>query len=518
MIKDGQVRKLYRLLAAGASVAAASRRTGMDEKTARKYRDYAALPSELVRSRTWRTRPDPFAEVWASVAAKLEVEPKLRAFTLFAWLQQEYPGRFPDSQRRTFERRVRAWLAEHGPQREVMFPQVHGPGDLAASDFTSMNALRVTLERQPFDHLLYHFTLTYSNWESVSVCFSESFEAFSRGFQEALWRLGGVPRRHRSDSLSAAVNNLSEDREFRTKYRDLLDYYRMEPQRINVRRAHENGDVESSHGHLKAVIDQELMLRGSRDFATREDYDTFLTQLIDKRNAGRMPRFAEEQETLGELPPTRLDYRTQIRELKVHNSSTIQIKRNTYSVPSRLIGYKVNVVIDADFVDVWYDDSLVQRMPRLVGAGKHAVNYRHVIDSLVRKPGAFEHYRYRDDMFPTSYFRMAYDWLCDHHSPQVAARHYLKILQLAARDSQDAVHEALRVALQDNSKISAEAIRLAVEKHQQVRPVTDVAVDAPDLREFDVLLQYPDMEVQSHEYEIDEGKQSQEAVTAAPAH
>ena len=149
-----------------------------------------------------------------------------------------------------------------------MFPQVHGPGDLAASDFTSMNTLRVTIGRQPFDHLLYHFTLTYSNWESVSVCFSESFEAFSRGFQEALWKLGGVPRKHRSDSLSAAVNNLSDDREFRAKYRDLLNYYRIEPQRINVRRAHENGDVESSHGHLKVAIDQQLLLRGSRDFDT----------------------------------------------------------------------------------------------------------------------------------------------------------------------------------------------------------------------------------------------------------
>lgn len=518
MIKDGQVRKLYRLLAAGASIAAASRRTGMDEKTARKYRDCAALPSELIRPRMWRTRPDSFADVWAKVTAKLEVEPKLRAYALFAWLQREYPERFPDSQRRTFERRVRHWLAEHGPQREVMFPQVHGPGDLAASDFTNMNALRVTIGRQPFDHLLYHFTLTYSNWESVSVCFSESLEAFSRGFQEALWRLGGVPKRHRSDSLSAAVNNLSEEREFRTKYRDLLDYYRLEPQRINVRKAHENGDVESSHGHLKAVIEQELLLRGSRDFATREDYETFLTQLIDNRNAGRMPRFAEERETLDELPPARLDYRTQVCDLKVYSSSTIQVKRNTYSVPSRLIGYKVNVMIDADFVEVWYGESLVQRMPRLVGTGKHAVNYRHIIDSLVRKPGAFERYRYREDLFPTSYFRMAYDWLCDHHSLQAAARHYLKILQLAARDSQDAVHEALRVAFQDHAKISAEAIRLAVEKHQQVRPATDVAVDAPDLREFDVLLQYPDMEVPSHEYEIDEGQPLQETVTAASAH
>jgi hypothetical protein len=228
----------------------------MDEKTARKYRDGQGLPSESPVKRTWRTREDPFAHVWQEVQLRLEAEPRLQAFTLFAWLQDRYPGQFPDTQRRTFERRVRNWRGAYGPARSVMFPQVHHAGDLAASDFTNMNALNITIDGQPFDHLLYHFTLTYSNWESVSVCFSESFEALSRGFQEALWTLGGVPRRHRSDSLSAAVNNLSDDHEFRARYSDLMNYYQIEPQRTNARQAHENGDVESSHGHLKTVIDQ----------------------------------------------------------------------------------------------------------------------------------------------------------------------------------------------------------------------------------------------------------------------
>ncbi len=518
MIKDGQARKLRQLLAAGDCLAVAARRTGMDEKTARKYRDSVGLPSEQVKPRTWRTRIDPFEWVWPEVQARLEAEPKLRAFALFGWLQDKYPGRFPDSQRRTFERRVRAWRAACGPNQQVMFPQVHAPGDLAASDFTSMNSLRVTIGRQPFDHMLYHFTLTYSNWESISVCFSESFEALSRGLQGALWKLGGVPRKHRSDSLSAAVNNLSDDREFRARYRDLLDYYRVDPQRINVRKAHENGDIESSHGHLKTAIDQALLLRGSRDFATREDYEVFLEELIDRRNASRSPRFEQEEEVLGELPPAKLDYRTQTRGIKVHSSSTIQVKRNTYSVHSRLIGHKIDVLIDADFIEVWHGDSEVQRMPRLVGAGKHAINYRHVIDSLVRKPGAFENYQYREDMFPTTHFRMAYDWLCRDHSPRVAAREYLKILQLAARDSQDAVQDALRLAIADNSTISAELIRLAVEQHQQVPPATDVVIDAPDLLEFDSLLQHPDMEVDSHDHENDGDGQPQDTITGDQTH
>ena len=123
MITDGQVRKLHRLLAAGGSVAAAARKSGMDEKTARKYRDANRLPSEQLTPRTWRTRRDPFDDVWAEVQTRLEKEPKLRAFALFGWLQEKYANQFPDSQRRTFERRVRAWCAAHGPNQEVMFPQ-----------------------------------------------------------------------------------------------------------------------------------------------------------------------------------------------------------------------------------------------------------------------------------------------------------------------------------------------------------------------------------------------------------
>jgi len=499
MITDGQARKLRRLLSRGESLAAAARKTGMDEKTGRKYRDSEGLPSMRNARRTWRTRVDPFAEVWPEVQERLQAEPRLRAFTLFGWLQARYPGRFSESQRRTFERRVRDWRARHGPGREVMFPQVHEPGGLGASDFTNMNSLRVTIAGQPFDHMVYHFTLTYSNWESVTVCFSESFEALSRGLQDAFWRLGGVPGRHRTDSLSAAVNNLSEDREFRARYRDLMDYYQVEPQRINVGEAHENGDIESSHGHFKTATEQALLLRDSRDFASPEEYERFLQGVSDKRNASRRAKLAEEEACLGELPPDKLDYRQRVSGIKVRSSSTIQVKRNTYSVPSRLIGEKVDVVIDADFIEVWYADVEIQRMPRLAGHGKHAINYRHVIDSLVRKPGAFENYQYRGDMFPSSHFRIAYDELCRDHGRRKGVREYLKILQLAARESQDAVQDALRLAITRGEAISSKSVRRAVERHQEAPPVTDVNVEPPDLSAFDSLLQHPDMEVDTHE-------------------
>ena len=192
MVTDAQVRKLWKLLAAGRMLAMTARKTGMDEKTARKYREAQSLPSQTKTKRSWRTRTDPFAQVWPEVQQLLENEPRLRAFTLFDWLQDQYPGRFLDSQRRTFERRVRRWRGTSGPDREVIFPQRHDPGGLGASDFTSMNALGITIAGQPFPNMLYHFTLTYWNWESICVCFSESFESLSRGLQQAFWELGGA--------------------------------------------------------------------------------------------------------------------------------------------------------------------------------------------------------------------------------------------------------------------------------------------------------------------------------------
>ena len=482
MISERQARKLRKLLAIGKSLAAAARKTGMDEKTARKYRDQKGTPAENQAPRNWRTRTDPFLEVWSEVQEKLQAEPKLQACTLFTWLQDKYPQQFPDSQRRTFERRVRSWRAQHGPNQEVVFPQIHHPGELAASDFTSMNDLKITIGKQPFEHLLFHFTLTYSNWETASICFSESFEALSRGWQQACWELGGVPQKHRSDSLSAAVNNLSSDRVFRARYQDLMDHYQVQPQRINVRKPQENGDVESSHGHLKNALDQALLLRGSRDFESREDYQQFLDQVIQKRNHGRGERFQQELAHLGDLPPSRLDHRRRIEGIKVRSSSTITIQKNTYSVPSRLIGHRVDVLIDAETIEVFYADTLVQTMPRLCGDGKHAIHYRHVIDSLVRKPGAFAQYQYREDLFPSSLFRMAYDELLRAREERAAVREYLKILQLAARDSQDAVQDALRQCLSRGEEISSAAIAQAIETPQTLAAATEVHIEPPDLQ------------------------------------
>ena len=265
MVKDGRVKELRRLLRLGRTLEDSARMAEMSEKSARKYRDGDGLPSQRKKSvRTYRTRVDPFESVWPEVEQQLEAEPRLKAKAILEWLQQKYRGKFPDSTRRTLERRVNRWRSLHGPGKTVFFDQEHHPGRLAASDFTVCNDLGVRIAGQRFDHMFFHCVLTYSNVESVSLCFSESFEALSTGIQKAFWDFGGVPARHRSDSLAAAVRNHTSRRELTERYAALMSYYNCEAERTNARCANENGDVESSNGHLKDRIDQALMLRGSR--------------------------------------------------------------------------------------------------------------------------------------------------------------------------------------------------------------------------------------------------------------
>ena len=407
MVTDQQVRRLMSLIKKGKKLAAAAAKSGMDEKTARKYRRMKKLPSEVGKPHTWRTRNDPFAAVWAEVREKLKTNPGLEAKTLFEDLNRRHPGRFGDGQLRTLQRRIKRWRAIEGPAKEVFFPQAHRPGELCQSDFTWMTKLEVTIAGQVFAHLFYHFTLPYSNWETGRVCVSESFESLSEGLQAALWELGGVAGTHRTDRMSTAVKQTRDPDAFTDRYQALLRHYGLEGAKINTGRAHENGDIEGRHHRFKKAVDQALMLRGSRDFESRAAYDTFLRRVLDALNRPRRERFEAERRVLRSLPATRLESGKRLRA-RVRASSTIVVERNVYSVDSRLIGERVDVRLNAEQLEVWYGQRRVEVMGRLRGRGKHRVHYRHIIDWLVRKPGAFENYLYRDELFPTSRFRMAY--------------------------------------------------------------------------------------------------------------
>ena len=487
MVTDQQVRRLFKLVQTHSNFGVASAKAGMDEKTARKYTRLGKLPSDLKKEHTWRTRRDPFEQVWDQIQAQLELVSGLEAKTLFKDLQRRYPGRFADGQLRTLQRRIKAWRAVKGPAKQVIFPQVHHPGKLCASDFTSMNKLRITLNGRRFDHLVYHFVLTYSNWETGSVCFSESFESLSSGLQNALWKLGGVPQMHRTDCLSTAVNKTNHPEQFTRRYQDLLNHYQITCCKTNRASPHENGDVEQSHYRFKKAVEQALLLRGSRDFIDRKQYDLFLSKLFKQLNAGRKQRFRKEHEQLRRLPQRRIEA-CKKTTTKVGPSSTININHNTYSVDSRLVGEKINVHLHMDHLEIWYGQKKVDTMPRQRGEGNHAINYRHIIDSLVRKPGAFANYRYRDDLFPTTRFRIAYDSLKKNHTLSVAAKKYLSILHMAARISEAATDDALRALIEADVAITDQSVEAIIASGQHIAPVTRITIADVDLTSYDQLL------------------------------
>lgn len=489
MVTDQQVRRLMKLNQQEKSLSVAAAKSGMSEKTARKYLRHQSLPSQMKQERTWRTREDPFEEDWGEVKLKLEINPGLEAKTLFEWLQRIYPGRYSDGQLRTLQRRIKQWRALEGPPKEVFFDQHHKPGELCESDFTHMSALGVTINGMPFNHLIYHFVLTYSNWETGTICFSESFESLSAGLQNALWELGGVPLMHRTDKLSAAVQKLDKPGkdEFTRRYRALLRHYGIGGQKIQTGKANENGDVEQSHHRLKQAVEQALLLRCSRDFATRDEYELFLRNIFKQLNAGRRERFNAELAIFRTLPAKRLGDYTPYT-VNVRPNSTILIKKNVYSVHSRLIGEKVTVRLYPNYLEVWYAQQKVENIPRLRGEGNHHIQYRHIIDWLVRKPGAFENYRYRDDLFPTSRFKMAYDDL-KAHNPSRAAKEYLKIVELAAKESETGVDDALRWLMDQDQPISFDAVYVLLMTNQRIPEVTDVEIEAVDLSLYDTLLE-----------------------------
>jgi hypothetical protein len=485
LVTDKQVRRLFALEKVERNLETAAAKAGMDAKTARKYRRLGRVPSELKPEKRWRTREDPFEEVWGEVRSLLEVNPGLEAKTIFEYLQRRDTGRFGEGQLRTLQRRVKVWRATEGPAKEVFFAQRHEPGRLSASDFTHLSELGITIQGQSFPHLLYHLVLTYSNWESATVCFSESFESLCEGFQNAVWELGKVPQRHRTDRLSTAVNNMSTPAEFTERYAGLLRYYGVEGEKIQAGHGNENGDVEQRHHRLKRALAQELMLRGSKDFVSVADYQGFVGGLLARLNAGRKARLAEEIAVMKELPERRLDSCKRER-VKVDSGSLIYADRNVYSVPSRLIGEQVEVRLYMERVEIWYGQKKVEEMPRLRGRRRHRVDYRHIIDWLVRKPGALENYRYRDELFPTSRFRMAFDELKDRLGPR-GSKEYLAILELAAKESEAKVDEALRALLENGEGwVRAETVRegLRVEEKGSIR---EVEVASVDLRLFDEL-------------------------------
>lgn len=472
---------------------AAAKANLRSRKTVAKYEQLGCRPSELKRPRTYATRTNPFALDWAEVEAKLRAAPSLEAKALFEWLCREHPESYQEGQLRTFQRHVQRWRAGHVEQ-VVSLPQTRRPGELMQTDGSWMNELGITIAGEAFVHLVIHSVLAYSNWEWVHVARSESTQAVVEGVRRAIRELGYVPGAHQTDASSAAAHYIyvgeGAQVQLQADYAVFLSELGIEARVTHVATPDENGDVEAANGAFKRAIEQELLLRGSRDFAGLGAYEHFLHEVLRRRNLGRRERLADELAVMRPVSQLPAPMVRQARP-RVSEAGTISFTNNTYSVPSRLVGERVQVLATEWTLEVWYAGECVERIARLVGRNRSRIQYRHVIDSLLRKPGGFRDYRYRDDLFPTLVFRQAWDDLCHRLPPRRADLAYLRILKLAATRMESEVAAVLEALLSAGTDWTDDTVAARLVPTATVPP--DLALPAVNLAEYDHLLEADDV-------------------------
>jgi hypothetical protein len=434
-VTDHQMR-LYMTFRQTDGPAVAAAKASISPATAYRFEQGHRPPSATQAVRT-RRRPDPLADFFdAEVVPLLKAAPGLRAVAIFEEMLRRHPHLSPGA-RRTLERRVRSWRAQYGADQEVIFRQVHEPGRMGLSDFTDMADLAITIGGEPLAHRLYHFRLACSGFESAHVILGgESYVALAEGLQNALWTLGGAPREHRSDSLSAAFRNLAADaREDLTRQYDALcAHYGMDPTRNNRGVAHENGSIESAHGHIKKAVKDALLMRGTSDFDSLVSYRRFIDEIVSRGNARHAKRIDAERAVLQPLPGQRtVDYEETI--VTVTSSGGFALRKVFYTVPSRLIGHRLRVRLYDDRLDLFIGGTALMTLTRgrAAASGKrdHVVDYRHVIHALRRKPMALLSLVYRDQLFPRDAYRQTFDRLLEKLPEKSACRIMVDLLALA---------------------------------------------------------------------------------------
>lgn len=470
----------------------AAARAGFSVATAYRIEQDPRLPSQKKPPRG-RRRPDPLAEIFdAEVVPLLRCAPGIRPVAVLEEMLRRHPG-LPRAVRRTLERRIRAWRAIHGTQRDVVFRQVHEAGRLGLSDFTEMASLGITVAGVALEHRLYHFRLACSGFEHAHVILGgESYVALAEGLQNALWALGGAPREHRSDSLSAAFRNLDRDArdDLTRRYEALCAHYGMQPTRNNRGVAHENGAIESPHGHLKSAVRDALLLRGSADFADLVAYRGFIDEIVSRHNARNGKRIDAERSSLQPLPAQRTsDY----EETRVYVSSSggFTLRKVFYTVPSRLIGHRLRVRLYDDRLELFLGGTTLTtlRRGRCGANGKHGhvIDYRHVIHALRRKPMALLNLVYRDQLFPREAYRLTFDRLCEQQPPRAACKTMVELLSLAhERTCEAQLAEVLGQCLADGQLPDLNALRARFAPDPARLP--QVCVQLASLRDYEALV------------------------------
>jgi transposase InsO family protein len=490
-INDHQMR-LFMSFRLNNTTAVAAAKAGFSTATGYRIENDPRLPSQKQQPRG-RRRPDPLDGVWeAEIVPLLEATPDLRAVAIFEEILRRHPEIAP-GMRRTLERRVRKWRALNGPERDVIFRQEHHPGRLGLSDFTDMSEAGITIAGAPLDHRLYHFRLVFSGFEHAHVILGgESYVALAEGLQNALWALGGVPQQHRTDSLSAAFRNLTrEAREDLTqRYEALVAHYGMEPTRNNTGVAHENGSIESSHGHLKKAVEDALLLRGSRDFADLAAYRRFIDEIIGRRNARHRKRIEAERAVLKKLPERRTTDHEEATVV-VTSSGGFTLHRVFYTVPSRLIGHRLRVHTYDDRLECFLGGTPILtlrrgRPPQANGKRAHVVDYRHVIHALRKKPMALLNLVYREQLFPRQAYARAFEALLASEGEKRACRVTVELLALAhERTCEVVLAEAIEADL-DAGRLPDPAL-LRERFKPDAALVPDVTVELVPLTAYDEL-------------------------------
>ena len=481
----------------GSTQAQAAAIAGISERSGQRIESGDCQP-DRGRKRDWRTRSDPLSQVWeGELEPMLRQEPRLKPMTLYEYLQEQYPGQYPQVLR-TLQRRVSEWKVDHGKSPEVMFELRHEPGVMGVSDFTELKGVTITIAGEPYPHLLYHYRLAYSGWQYAQIIEGgESFAALSEGLQNALFASGGAPQQHRTDSLSAAYRHAGRNHKKVTRlYEHLCEHYHLEPTRNNTGIAHENGSIESPHGHLKNRLTQQLYLRGSYEFERVSDYQACIDGVVAKLNDQCAAKYRQEQPYLQALPRYRVaDY--EVLTVRVSARSTITVRRILYTVPSRLVGRQLEIHLYHNRLRGYLGNNCVVELPRIrVTSGScrrgRSINYRHVIEALHHKPRAFIHCTWQAELLPNDLYRALWAQMKQDFELDKAALLMVEALYIAAtQDKETAVADYLEDQL-TGSTLSLTALR----QHFNVLcdPSTSTTIyHQHPLNDYDHLLRHPQL-------------------------
>lgn len=410
-----------------------SNRAGLSERTGRRIEKFGILSCQ---ERNWKTRIDPLEEVWQpELLSLLEKLPELKPITLFEYLEEKYPDKYGNSILRTLQRRIKDWKILSGKDKEVMFTQRHIPGQMGISDFTILKS-KITIRGKELIHRIYHFRLAFSKWAYAKIILGgESFTALANGLQNALIKAGGSPKEHRTDSLSAAFNNNNDKKELTDNYQALCHHYNMVATKCNLGKSHENGSIESPHGHLKTRIDQAVLMRNSNDFGSIQEYQSFIDKIISNINKKNKILIEEEKKYLSILPKYKAQDFTVIYSY-VSLNSVIRVKKIAYSVPSRLISQTVKIHLFDDHLDIFYNNKKTYILVRKYydkDDSNVTINYRHLISSLIKKPGAFKNFIWKDELLPSDDYRKIWHILSNVNNSKSSCKYITSLLYLISK-------------------------------------------------------------------------------------